>query len=506
MIGHARLAAAGVAAAGVAAALALSACTASGGQTTSRSPETPPAPDLARFYDQQIDWRSCDDAECGRLTVPVDYSDPEGATLELSVLRVTAGGDRRGSLVVDPGGPGASGTEYAAAASYIVSDDVADTFDIVGFDPRGVGGSAPISCGDDAQIDALIDADATPDSTVEVDALERVSAEFVASCTAPVAGLLEHMGTANAARDMDVLRAALGESSLDYLGVSYGTHLGATYAALFPGRVGRFVLDGPLPAEFDAEQLTLGQARGFEDSVRRFIADCITREDCPFRNADVDAAMLELAAALGDLDTDPLPTADPDRPLTEGAATYAVLMSMYSPDGDWPRLRTALSAMTSGDGQPLQAMLNERMRRDADGVYRDNSSEAFYAVSCIDRPVSGGVEAAQRLADEWRDELPLLGEYLAWGNLPCSTWPVEPVEPLLPSGPLPPILVVATTHDPATPLVWGDVLVEQLGSAVLLVRDGDGHTAYREGSGCIDDAIDAFLLDGVLPEPGVICD
>jgi len=319
-----------------------------------------------------------------------------------------------------------------------------------------------------------------------------------------VPGLLEHMSTADAARDMDVLRAALGQSRLDYLGVSYGTHLGATYAALFPQNVGRFVLDGPLPAELTAEEVSLEQARGFEDALMRFIDDCLGQDDCPFAG-DRARAVTQLRGWLDALDSEPAPTGDDARPLTEGAATYAILMMLYSPETDWPNLRLALSDLSQGVGITLQQLLDSRMRRDTNGVYANNSSEAFYAVSCLDRPVSGGAESARELAEVWKAELPVLGEYFAWGNLPCATWPVPVVPPTLPTSPLPPMLVVATTHDPATPIAWGPVLVEQLGSATLLVRDGDGHTAYREGSDCIDEAIDAFLIDGVLPGPGTVC-
>ena len=492
------------------AALCLAACSAPWSAAPTPTPtetQTPPVPGLARFYSQTLDWQDCGQDQCARLLVPVDYTQPDGATLELSVLRVPARGDRTGSLVLDPGGPGASGTEYAAAGSYVVSDAVLDTFDVVGFDPRGVGASAPVQCGTDAQLDGLVDVDGTPDTPQEEEQLDRLSREFITACTAPVEGLLDHMSTAEAARDMDVLRAALGESTLDYLGVSYGTHLGATYAALFPQRVGRFVLDGPLPATLSAEDITLEQGRGFEDAIRRFVADCLTHADCPLggESSTVDQGMAALQSLLAALDAAPAATDDPDRPLTEGAATYAVLMMMYSPDSDWPRLREALADLQVGKGSTLQALLDERMRRKPDGTYGDNSTEAFYAVSCTDRPVTGGIEEARRLSQEWQTTLPFLGRYLAWGNLACGSWTHGTVEPSLPTTSLPPILVVATTHDPATPLAWGDVLARQLGSGVLLVRDGDGHTAYREGSACIDDAIDAFLIDGALPQPGTVC-
>ena len=463
------------------------------------STPSPPAADLARFYDQQLAWSDCDGFECAALQVPVDYSDPAGQTLDIAVLRRPASGDARGALVVNPGGPGSSGIEYARATSAIVTQDVSDSFDIVGFDPRGVGDSSPVTCADDGDFERLISIDGTPDTPAEIDALE--SASMLLECSAPVDGLAEHMSTADAARDLDVLRAALGQERLDYLGVSYGTHLGATYAALFPDRVGRFVLDGPLPADLDAEELTLGQALGFEDSLRRFVAYCAAEGDCPLGDSpDIEQGMTRLRALLDGLDATPAPTGDPERPLTEAAATYAILMSLYRVS-DRPQLRDALSSLVSGDGTPLQRMLDERVGRESDGSFRDNAFDAFYAVSCRDRAAPTDIDASvERLSAA----APFLGEYLAWGNLPCADSEVTP--PPEPAGSAPTVLVVATTHDPATPFAWGAALVEQLGDAVLLVREGDGHTGYREGSECIDAAIGDFLLEGALPEAGTVCD
>lgn len=473
---------------------------------------SPPDPALARFYEQRVEWAECGDDECATVTVPVDYDDPEGGTLDLALLRVPATGERKGAIVVNPGGPGASGKEYAAAASFVVTDGLRESYDIVGFDPRGVGGSAPVECLDDADIDALVDADGTPDDDAEVATLTRLAEDFARSCDQAEGALLGHLSTAEAARDLDIVRSALGEDTLDYLGVSYGTHLGSTYAAVFPERVGRFVLDGPLPAGLDAEGVTLGQARGFEDALRRFAAHCLREGDCPLGEqaddpdaAAVDAALARLRGWLQSLDASPLPGKSAERPVTEGAATYAVLMAMYNPSYDWPALQSALTDGFGGDGAPLQSLLDERLRRDDSGEYQGNDVEAFFAISCTDRAVSGGAESAERLADEWAAEAPTVGRYLAWGNLPCATWPAQVRPPPAAAPGAPTILVVATTHDPATPLPWGQALVDQLGDAVLLVRDGDGHTAYREGSRCIDDAIDAFFLDGSLPEPGRTC-
>lgn len=482
-------------------AAALAGCTAGSAVPTRSGTDAtlpPPPAQLARFYDQQLRWEPCDGAECATLEVPVDYADPQGPTLRIGILRSPATGGSRGSLVVNPGGPGASGRDYARAARAIVGDAVRDAYDIVGFDPRGVGVSAPVDCAEDAVIDWLVSLDATPDSPGELRELQRTARAL--TCTSSVEKLPGHLSTADSARDLDVLRAALGESHLDYLGVSYGSHLGATYAALFPDRVGRFVLDGPLPSGLDAEAVALGQAIGFEDSLRRFVGDCMSRPDCPLgTGSDAEAGLDRLRALLERLDAAPAPTLDPERPLTEAAATYAILMSLYRVS-DRPLLRDALSSLVAGDGTPLQRMLDERIGRQPDGSYRDNSLDAFYAITCRDRALPADFSAS---VDRISAAAPFLGEYIAWGNLVCAG--VDATTAPSPRESAPDILVIATTHDPATPIAWAELLVDELGSAVLLIRDGDGHTGYREGSRCVDQAVDDFLIDGVLPPADTVC-
>ena len=237
---------------------------------------------LERFYEQQLDWGPCErgDGECAELEVPMDYEQPDGRTLEIAVLRVPAKDEAAGSLVVNPGGPGGSGVDYAAAADFIVSDQIRRHFDVVGFDPRGVGRSEPIDCLSDAEMDDYLAKDPTPDTPEEKAAGERAQQDFADGCEAKSGELLGHVSTADAARDMDVLRAVLGDGKLTYLGKSYGTYLGTIYADLFPDRVGRLVLDGVLPPDATSEEVAIGQAKGFDTATRAWAQDCVD-DDCP---------------------------------------------------------------------------------------------------------------------------------------------------------------------------------------------------------------------------------
>jgi len=479
----------------------VSACSAPQIQSAPSTSQPAPVRDLDRFYSQQLEWDACGGDECTSLLVPVDYSHPEGVTIELAVRRHPAERVPRGVVVVNPGGPGASGYDYADYADQLFSARLTNERDIVGFDPRGVGRSAPVTCGDDELADRFVGTDATPDTPAEVEEISRVSTEFVAACTATPSNLLMNLSTVDTARDLDVLRAALGQTTLDYLGVSYGTHLGATYARLFPESVGRFVLDAPVPAGLDALELSMAQAAGFEDSLTRFILDCQTHSDCPLGSTpDAESGRMILRQLLDDLDQSPANTDEPERPLTEAAATYAILMGLYTPR-DRGALRDGLASLAVGDGEPLQRFLDQRLRRESDGGYADNSLAAFVAVTCSDRQLTSSVADI----DVDTTQAPFLGEYISWGAEPCAIGAFEPRSLPEAAGQAPAILVVATTHDPATPLPFAALLVDELGDAVLVTRDGDGHTAYREGSSCIDTAIDDFLLTGVLPPDGLMC-
>ncbi|MDP9417156.1 MAG: alpha/beta hydrolase [Actinomycetota bacterium] len=498
----------------------LAACSPAGGSgdapvphvfTGTESPGATPG-QLQKFYQQRVEWSECgDDFECARVAVPLDYDSPGAGSIELSVVRRPASGDEKdriGSLLLNPGGPGVSGVDYARHADVVVSEDLREHFDIVGFDPRGVARSEPIRCLTDRELDEFVAADGSPDDPGEERELLDQAAGLAKGCQARSGRLLAHVGTRNAARDLDVLRAVLGDESLHYLGKSYGTLLGATYAELFPARAGRLVLDGAVDPTVPNEQFGRAQAAGFEQAMRAFVADCLERDDCPF-DGDMAAGLQEIAVLLERIDEHPLPSSGSERRLTQGLAVAAVAAALYDESQGWPILRTALGEAEQGEGTTLLRIADVYTDRQPDGRYSTNQNEAFYAVSCVDTPNgTADVDERRALAAEYAETAPLFGPYLAWGALPCASWPVPPEgKPgRIRAAGSPPILVVGTTRDPATPHVWAVGLVDQLDAGVLLSWDGDGHTAYRRGSSCVDEIVDTFLLRGETPEDGRRCE
>ncbi|MGL5859155.1 MAG: alpha/beta hydrolase [Angustibacter sp.] len=470
----------------------------------------PPVPSgLERFYSQRLSWRGCGgEFQCTELTVPVDYGRPAGPTIRLSVVRLATGDDdtRVGSLIVNPGGPGGSGVQYARAARAVITSAARDAFDVVGFDPRGVGASAPVECLDDQQTDELVAADPTPDTAGEVTATVRLLRQLGERCRQRGGALLPHVDTRSAARDIDVLRAALGDRRLFYLGKSYGTFLGATYADLFPRNVGRMVLDGALDPALSNDEVSIGQGRGFEQATRAFVTDCARQASCPL-GSDVTRGMRRLQDLIESMDQSPLRTSDPRRPLTEGLGSLGVAVAMYD-EGYWPTLRTALDTALGGDGSALLELSDVYTERGSDGRYRSNQNVAILAVNCLDRPDTGGLRGVERSIARFDRASPTWGRYLAWSQLPCAYWPVKmKTKPArITAEGTPPIVVIGTTRDPATPYQWAQGLADQLSQARLVTYDGDGHTAYMRGSRCVDRAVDAYLLRGTPPEDGLRCD
>lgn len=476
-------------------------------------PENParqaPDAELQPFYSQVLDWQSCGGRnQCAQLLVPQDYANPTGETVELALLRSPSTGPRpQGSLVVNPGGPGGSGVDFAAAAAGVASPALRSAFSIVGFDPRGVGRSDPLECLSDEQTDALMAADPSPDTSAEVAKIEEYSAALGAGCLRDDAALAAHVDSQTVARDMDVLRAALNEPTLNYLGFSYGTLLGALYAEAFPTRVGRFVLDGGIDPSLTNTQIAQGQAVGFEVALERFLADCVQRGSCPLGET-VPQARATLDQLLEDIDAQPLPTDDPQRPLTQGLAVSGIVFPLYQPKFGWPLLSVNLRRALLGDGGGLLASADQYARRNSDGTYKDNGIDALNAVNCLDSTDRPDTSATAALASQWAADAPTFGPLLAYGNLVCHFWPIAPAgnpAPVSAQG-APPILVVGTEFDPATPYNWSQALASQLSSGVLVSWLGaDGHTAYRNGSECIDDVVDAFLIEGIVPPDPTDC-
>jgi pimeloyl-ACP methyl ester carboxylesterase len=493
--------------------LAAAGCTSSDEPSASESTNAPaPAEDvpaaLRPFYTQTPRWSDCGgDFECTKIKVPLDYSKPGEQAIELALIRLPAGNEdeRMGSLLINPGGPGASGVDYARGARASLSENLLDHYDVIGFDPRGVGESAPVDCVTDPELDVFIAMDGSPDNAAEVDQLDTESHRFADGCGSRSGTLLPHVSTPDAVRDMDVIRAVVGDAKMTYLGKSYGTFLGATYAGLFPQRVGRMVLDGAMDPRVSLEEMGLAQAKGFEQALQAFTADCVQQSSCPI-GPSVEEGLADISSLLDSVDAQPLQTGS-GREVTQSLAVLGIVTALYDRANGWPVLREALTAAQNGDGSILLLLADLYTDRDQSGRYRPNSVEANYAVNCLDRPDHNGPAQIEANEPRFVAASPHFGEYLAWSNLPCRYWPVSTgagPQAITAKGAAP-ILVVGTTRDPATPYEWAVGLADQLESGVLLTYNGDGHTAYFEGSECVDQIVDAYLIDGKVPEDGVKC-
>ncbi|HEY1915917.1 MAG TPA: alpha/beta hydrolase [Streptosporangiaceae bacterium] len=465
---------------------------------------------LAGYYAQRLRWRPCDSGfQCARLLVPFDYARPAWRRFSLPVIMLPAtdAKDRTGSLVVNPGGPGGSGVQYALQARSVIAPAVLDRFNVVGFDPRGVGGSEPaVHCMTGPQLDTYYATDDTPADAAQLADVVAQSKLFAHECQANAGALLPYVGTENAARDLDVLRAALGEAKLTYLGKSYGTFLGAWYAQLFPHRIRALVLDGALDPDATAADINLVQGEGFEVALRSFTANCMASAGCPLgRGSDVSVGIAKLQGLLNRTATTPLSdNLGTRQPASSPMLMQGVVASLYS-KSYWPTLRTALQEAFSGDGTTLVELADLLMERQPDGTY-SNLADANMAVNCIDRPWPQSLSSWRSAAATAGRAAPQFGAAIVWGSLPCAYWPVpsSPVPDITAAG-APPILVVGTTRDPATPYRWAQALARELRSGVLLGWNGDGHTAYMMGSSCVDNAVNNYLINGVIPRSGTVC-
>ena len=497
----------------LAAAVALLALAALAGCGTSSSTEPIPAPSstpaipaaLQPYYSQKVSWVDCGGPQCTTVKVPLDYSKPDAGTISLDITKVPAAGESLGALFVNPGGPGGSAFDYARASAASLSSAVTEHYDIVGVDPRGVSKSSPVTCMTDAERDTVAAADFPAGTWQEQAGLVAVGRIPAEGCRTKADPEFRFMDTRSVARDFDIVRALVADESFNYLGKSYGTAIGTAYAELFPQRVGRMVLDGVLPTDLGLEAVTKGQAVGFEDSFRNFAEDCVGKDDCPYQG-DAEQVASRLRSFLSSLQKSPLAVGN--RELNSSLATSAVLSFLYFPSQDYPRLRAALnSAVNDRNGEPLLTLLDERSGRQKDGQYADNAVDAFYAVTCLDRQYRASAAHVSQLARQWEQWAPTFGTGLAWGLLPCADWPADGLGPdkQVNIAGTAPILIVSTEHDPATPAVWGRKLSTQIPNSGLLVWDAYNHTAYEQGSACIDDAVDAYLLQGNMPSANAVC-
>ncbi|HZU93289.1 MAG TPA: alpha/beta hydrolase [Microbacterium sp.] len=465
------------------------------------------AADLLPFYGQALTWENCGAGfDCTEVTAPLDWESPADGDITLAVVRHQASGTAKGSLLTNPGGPGASGYDLIHdSLTFAVGQDLIDNFDVIGFDPRGVGRSTAVKCYDAADMDEyLYSIPSSPRGSAEWEAeLLDAHKKFAEACDANSGGILPHITTINAARDMDLIRAVLGDKKLNYLGYSYGTFLGATYAELYPERVGSLVLDGAIDPAVSGLEVGTTQALGFESALRAYMQSCLDSGDCPF-SGTVDEAMADLGALLASVDATPLKNGD-GRMLGADALMTGIIAALYSEDS-WSYLTQALDEALQGD--PSTAfMLADFYNGRENGAYTDNSSEAFRAYNCMDYPVEDDPDAEAAQKAKIDEGAPTIAPY--WeGPDSCEVWPYPPTGTRgeIHATGAAPIVVVGTTNDPATPYEWSESLAAQLDEGVLITRVGEGHTGYNKGNTCVDSAVEAYLVDGTVPEDGLRCE
>jgi len=477
-----------------------------GGQETT---EGTPGPDidpgsLDDFYSQELQWSACGAHECATAAMPIDYAAPTGETVSIALEKRVADGEAIGTIFVNPGGPGGSGVDFVDQVEQNFRPEVLQRYDIVGFDPRGVGLSDPVDCYDTEQLDEFIAVDPSPDDPGEPEEALEATEQFGLACKELTGELLAHVSTVEVARDLDVLRGVVGDEKLNYYGASYGTTLGSTYAELFPDKVGRMILDGATDPSLSAEESNLSQAAGFQLALEAYVDDCLTKDECPLEG-DRSAALDQIEAFLEDLDENPLPTGDSERPLTQSLGFFGIAVTLYN-ESSWEYLSQGLEQAFDGDGSTMLLLADFYFSRE-NGEFTDNSAEVIYAVNCLDDPLSLSVEEIEASVPEYEQASRTFGSVFAWSLLSCSNWPVTTTEePItIDAAGAAPIMVIGTTGDPATPYEEAVALADQLESGVLVTRVGDGHTAFGAGNQCVDAAVDAYYLDGTVPQDGLEC-
>lgn len=462
-------------------------------------------PGLRRYYQQKLMWEPCPGSpsfQCTTVKVPLDYARPDAGDLRLAATRkkATGNGARIGSLLVNPGGPGVSAIDYlVGGGADLFSPSLRASYDLVAMDPRGVQYSTPVDC--------EINPPSTPSGvgrhmsadSAEIAAHDAGYEQLTNACARHAGRLLPHVGTLDAARDMEVLRALMGDDRLHYVGFSYGTYLGATYADLFPSRVGRMVLDGAVDPAIDGYQVVLQTAAGYQVAWESFATDCAARTDCPLGHS-VKEISRSLDTLRRSLDRIPLRQGK-DISIAGDDLLIAVTTALKIPE--WELLRAALRGVLAGDTTALQQLLGSAEDTSS------NAADAFFAISCLSSPFAPRFTSAevQAALQQFLRASPQFGKLHATRLMQCTHWPVPPTQPAhTVSAPgTAPILIAGTTRDPATPYPWAKALARQLSSSRLLTYDADGHLAYHRGSTCVDTAVDRYLAQGRLPPAGTIC-
>ena len=482
---------------------------------------------LESFYGQKVAWYDCVASagveksaektgfQCAKVKVPLDYSKPDGQTIEIAMKKHQATGSvRQGTLFMNPGGPGGSGVDDVGAMVDSTFAGVQKSYDIIGFDPRGVGSSTAVNCTSDTELEAKTE-DAPVNAGEGAATFEQRAAvisaqfkQFEASCAAGTkpAELLDHVDTVSVARDLDVLRALSGDEKLNYLGFSYGTYLGAHYAELFPANTGRMVFDGAVDPTLSLGERGVGQARGFESSLRTYVEQCQAGlavqkgQSCPL-TGDTDAGVQQVRDLITSANQSPLKTTDPNVTVNGSTIRVAVNRLMYSSEY-WSLLTYALDqAMNQQDGTYIQALYGSATAGGGSGA------PTFYAVNCLDIPVQGDMSTWEQQYRQNLQSSPTFGASLSNQDARCQAWGhngTRKPAPIHAKGAAP-ILVVGTTGDPATPYAWSQAVADQLESGRLLTWEGNGHTAYGRSGPCVHRAVDDYLLNGTMPKEDSTC-
>ncbi|MFG2945277.1 alpha/beta hydrolase [Streptomyces adustus] len=484
-----------------------SGATASSGPSSSdASAKTPALP--ASLTSQKVAWERCkatadspapgDDWQCARLKAPLDWAKPEGRTIDLAVIRSKAhGGDRIGSLLFNFGGPGGSGVSTMPSYASTVSA-LHERYDLVSWDPRGVGASGGVRCRGDRQIQAAEAIDVTPDTPAEEQAYFQDATDFGQGCKKAAGDLMAHVSTTDTARDMDLMRQVLGDAKMHYFGISYGTELGGVYAHLFPGNVGRLILDAVVDPSADTVGHAENQTRGFQRALNDYLEST---------GQDPQKGTRKIADLLSRIDSAPLPTSS-GRKLTQSLAITGIVLPLYSEAG-WPSLTSALKEAQQGDGTGLLGLADGYNERDGSGHY-GTTTHSQRLISCLDDKQRPTLEETKKRLPEFERISPVFGDFLGWDTAGwCHDWPVagQYDTPEVSAPGAAPILVVGNTGDPATPYEGARKMADELGKGVgvVLTWKGEGHGAYGSGSDCVDSTVDAYLLKGTVPKDGKTC-